>query len=163
VIVVPVARRRGITMVELLVALAILAVVSGSVFVVWANSQRVFRESTNLADAQARARVAMRQIEREARSGRRGSVVDAALPSEFAFDTLLPNTEAFVRLRYFVNNAGELIRDVGGSEARVASNVSGFTVTPAAAGDQVTIRLDIQVGERRATLQTLVSFRNNRL
>jgi prepilin-type N-terminal cleavage/methylation domain-containing protein len=152
--------RRGLTLIEVLMAIGVLGIVAAAVFGAWVNGERTYREADRLSDAQARARVAMRQIEREVRSGSRVSLATEKLADdELDFRTIKPNEVNLVPVRYFRNPDNQLIREEGGAAAIVASDVSSFGVV-AATGDTITIEIRVTVGERSAGLQTLVAFRN---
>jgi prepilin-type N-terminal cleavage/methylation domain-containing protein len=168
-----VGRWRGVTLVELLIAIALLSIISTSVFLVWTSAERASREANALAAAQAQARVAMRQLEREVRSGQASEVADGKFPDELDFCTLLPNDEEYSRVRYFVSADRALVRAVSpcttsGTEAEtsIVSGVTSFAVDFATSPAGVTsergidVRLEVGVQNRRSLLATYVEFRN---
>jgi prepilin-type N-terminal cleavage/methylation domain-containing protein len=166
--------RRGITLIELLIAVALLSIISTSVFLVWTSAERASREANALAAAQAQARVAMRQLEREVRSGRISSVNEAKLPAELDFCTLLPNGTVDSNVRYFVVD-GSLMRAVSsacpaasgsGPSTNVVTGVESFAVnfgtSPGGVVSKrgIEVQLEVGVQNRRARLETYVEFRN---
>jgi type II secretory pathway pseudopilin PulG len=158
------ARREGITLVELLITMGVLAIIGLTIVVVWFNSQRAHDSASAFAAAQAEARMAMQTLEREIRSGSRTSFagtvdLDPEEPfTQLDFDTLPPNSEDFVSVRYFVED-GQLLRTVGAETRAVARNVTNFELT-SADGYSIAVALGIEVESRRAELRTLVAFRN---
>ena len=55
---------RGVTLIELMVSLALTAMVVGAVVTLWAQSQKAYMEGSEAADTQQRVRLAMDQIVR---------------------------------------------------------------------------------------------------
>jgi prepilin-type N-terminal cleavage/methylation domain-containing protein len=149
---------RGVTLIELLLAIAILSVIATSIFIVWINAERVYREADALADAQARARVVMRQMEREIRSGSRSRAgLDTLEAGVLEFKTIKPNTTDFVVVRYSLDGTN-IVRDEGGLSTVVATDVSQLNVV--GLGNSVRVELTVQVRDRSALLETTVAWRN---
>jgi prepilin-type N-terminal cleavage/methylation domain-containing protein len=157
--------RRGVTLVEFLIALAILGGVTAAIVTISFNSQRMYRQATDLADAQAQARIAMQQLERDIRSGYRSSysyptdLAEGELPREVAFETLRPNTITPVAVRYFLDDEVLMREEAGGTARTLVQDVRDFVVS-AATGDTITVLLTVQVRERDSVLETRVMFRN---
>lgn len=73
------ARRNGLTLVEILVAIAILAIVSASVAGIFASIARVNRDATLEQQATVNAKAYFEDVQRHVRDG--GAITVAALPS----------------------------------------------------------------------------------
>jgi type II secretory pathway pseudopilin PulG len=165
--------REGVTLVELLITMGVLAIIGLAIVIVWFNAQRAHDTASAFASAQSEARIAMQTLEREVRSGSRASFSvpgdlepddpDPDEPPTFTFteldfDTLPPNSEDFVSVRYFVED-GQLLRTANGDTRTLARNVTNFELTHAGGGS-IAIALGIEVENRRAELRTHVAFRN---
>lgn len=161
--------QKGLTLVELLIAMSILAIVSAAIVTVWTNAQRTYAVARAFATAQAEARIALQTIEREVRSGSRESFVsnypefdpdtdERLVFNDLTFRTLPPNSESYVTVRYFADD-GQLFRTEGGITRAVTQNVTEFSLV-AADTSAIAIQLGIQVQNHRAELLTYVAFRN---
>ena len=63
--------RHGVTLVELLIAMAILGIIVTAIIAIWLGSNRTFQSGMSIAEAQPNARWPMTRLEREIRSGGR--------------------------------------------------------------------------------------------
>lgn len=151
--------RQGITLLEVLIASAMAAVLALAVAETWFASEEVYRTGTSLSQAQSSARTAMQRLEREVRSGSRASLDSAVLPSELKFQTLPPDATTPVQVRYYRDADGNLIREEGGTTSVVTRNVTAFEIVSASA-EAITLRIDVEVGDLDASLETKVGFRN---
>jgi prepilin-type N-terminal cleavage/methylation domain-containing protein len=155
------ARRaaRGLTLLEVLIASAIAAVLALAVTETWFTSDRVYRTGNNLSQAQAGARRAMQRLEHEIRSGSRSSLDSSVLPSELKFRSLLLGDTSPTAIRYYRDANGNLVRETAGGSSIVATDVSVFEIV-SASGEAITVRVEIEVDEQEAALETKIGFRN---
>jgi type II secretory pathway component PulJ len=160
--------RAGIGLIEILIAMAILSIVSWAVISIWMSGQRAYDVAEALAQAQAEARRAMVGLEQEMRAASRSNITIGT--SELSFQTILPNQTSFSSVRYLLGS--ETIQGVSvpvlyreapagsGTQRRVASHISTFSNTYNPATEDLRALLTITVEDRSATLSTTVRPRN---
>lgn len=167
-------RQSGVTLIELLIAVAIGMLLMTLILGIWISSSRAARVTASMADAQSIARSAIAQLDREVRSGKASSArfhvysngvaadcstVDCSLvPAGLDFQTILPDDTVLTRVTYFVNDDAALVRVADGESRIVATSVSQFDV--AGTGDSALVVLVIEVDERTSELRSRIGFRN---
>lgn len=152
----PTRRRRGLTLIEVLIAAGILAIVVTGVTRVWLSSDRSFRVGSAIAQAQAEARMTMTRIEREVRAGSRDSL--DWNPNELTFSTLRPNATQLTSVAYRLQGT-DLVRTADGTSHVVARDISAFKVD--GSGQKwVSVELTVTVQGLTSHLYTQVGFRN---
>ena len=151
---------RGFTLVEVLIAGALMSFIGAAIAVSFISSERVATQTSSISQAQTRARQAIVTVEREVRAGYGSSLVGSDLLNDvLTFQTLPVNSTTPVLVSYLLDGNGNLVRQQGIDSRIVADNVAEFDLT-AATADGVTVTLTIDVNGQRAVLSATVAFRN---
>lgn len=121
---------RGFTLAELLVTLAMLAVILGAVLTLQQQGQATFMAQSAKVDAQQNARVAMDLMTRELRSANSITAIAAT-------DITFVDQSGATTIRYFLNS-GNLDRVENGVNTTLIGGVQALTFTYADATGAVT-------------------------
>jgi hypothetical protein len=122
---------RGVTLIELMVSLALTAMVVGAVLTLWAQSQQAYMQGSEAADTQQRVRLAMDQIVRSIQQ-------TGANPQNQVFAGPLANDAAFVAFRQVGPTCLRLYSDLDG-DGSVLGAQENLSIDWAGAGQPVTI------------------------
>lgn len=158
--------QKGFSLIEILVAMAMLGLISWAIITVWLGSQKAYNIAMALADAQGKARLAMVAMEQEIRAASKSSIT--ASSSELVFEAILPNQTTLTSVRYYTASATingsavpVLYREspAGSTNQRmIATYIDGFNTTFNL--EEVQIQLTVAVKNKKATLSTEVRPRN---
>jgi prepilin-type N-terminal cleavage/methylation domain-containing protein len=122
---------RGVTLIELMVSLALTAMVVGAVVTLWAQSQQAYMQGTEAADTQQRVRLAMDQLVRAIQQ-------TGANPRNQAFAGALNNDAAFVAFREVGPTCLRLYSDLDG-DGNVLGAQENLSIDWAGGGQPVKI------------------------
>jgi prepilin-type N-terminal cleavage/methylation domain-containing protein len=155
-------RSAGLTLVELLMALALSGVIGWAVTNVWLTSDKTYRAASDIADAQAGARVATVRLEGELRAASKSSVSVSGSPPDLAltFESLPPNGTGYQLISYYQRERTLYRASLSGGAPpqAIASDVESFEASMSTG--EVSVGLDVEVNGRRASLGTRVRPRN---
>jgi prepilin-type N-terminal cleavage/methylation domain-containing protein len=160
----PANRRRGVTLVEMAVAMLIGAIILMTAWVTWEISWRQTVAASNAGACQRNAFSALRRIEQEVMRAEVIQVPDPDHPSVPSMQLRIPNGAGTLR-RAFRLQEGALIVDlkdegVDPYEAFDGLSALSFTLLDAPANSQVRVTCDAAQHGQAVQMQTVATRRN---